>query len=162
VIVTQTAREGEEGHIYIAMSFGQIVVGPPGSGKTTYCLAMRQQLEALGRKVAVVSLDPANVLVLSCRALPPQLLCMPTLPSCACRMHLRWMDSVEVQPPRSVTWWCGVSDGVCACGLCRMGWSRTWTSVTSFGSPMQPTDLGWVRMAGSSSASSILRAILTG
>lgn len=43
------------------MSFGQLVVGPPGSGKTTYCLAMQQHLEGLGRKVVVVSLDPANV-----------------------------------------------------------------------------------------------------
>ena len=43
------------------MSFGQVVVGPPGSGKTTYCRAMRAYLENTGRKVAVISLDPANV-----------------------------------------------------------------------------------------------------
>eukprot|EP00965_Chrysotila_dentata_P052134 1730040-Pleurochrysis_carterae.AAC.5 len=42
------------------MVFGQVVIGPPGSGKTTYCQGMRQLLEALGRKVAVVNLDPAN------------------------------------------------------------------------------------------------------
>ena len=42
------------------MVFGQVVIGPPGSGKTTYCTGMQQYLEALGRKVAVVNLDPAN------------------------------------------------------------------------------------------------------
>ena len=42
------------------MVFGQIVIGPPGSGKTTYCEGMRQYLQALGRKVAVINLDPAN------------------------------------------------------------------------------------------------------
>tara|TARA_B100000524_G_scaffold304794_1_gene179921 strand:+ start:475 stop:1410 length:936 start_codon:yes stop_codon:yes gene_type:complete len=42
------------------MVFGQVVIGPPGSGKTTYCEGMRQYLQSLGRKVAVVNLDPAN------------------------------------------------------------------------------------------------------
>ena len=42
------------------MTFGQLVVGPPGSGKSTYCNGMQQYLTALGRKVAVVNLDPAN------------------------------------------------------------------------------------------------------
>ena len=40
--------------------YGQIVVGPPGSGKSTYCEGMHQFLTGLGRKVAVVNLDPAN------------------------------------------------------------------------------------------------------
>ncbi|XP_043573403.1 GPN-loop GTPase 2 isoform X1 [Chiloscyllium plagiosum] len=43
--------------------FGQIVIGPPGSGKTTYCLGMQEFLSKLGRKVAVVNLDPANDLI---------------------------------------------------------------------------------------------------
>ena len=40
--------------------FGQLVIGPPGSGKTTYVAAMTELLRALGRKVAIVNLDPAN------------------------------------------------------------------------------------------------------
>ena len=42
------------------MVFGQLVVGPPGSGKTTYCNGMQQFLRLAGRKVAVINLDPAN------------------------------------------------------------------------------------------------------
>ena len=41
-------------------SFGQIVIGPPGSGKSTFCAGMCEFLTSLGRKVAVVNLDPAN------------------------------------------------------------------------------------------------------
>lgn len=33
------------------MPFGQLVIGPPGSGKTTYCNGVSQYLRALGRKV---------------------------------------------------------------------------------------------------------------
>eukprot|EP00128_Syssomonas_multiformis_P007071 Colp12_sorted_trinity150504_noHs@3685 len=44
----------------MAPVFGQVVIGPPGSGKTTYCKGMKQYLEQLGRKVSVVNLDPAN------------------------------------------------------------------------------------------------------
>lgn len=33
------------------MSFGQIVIGPPGSGKTMYCHAMCNFLKELGRSV---------------------------------------------------------------------------------------------------------------
>lgn len=41
-------------------SFGQIVIGPPGSGKSTFCAGMCEFLTGFGRKVAVVNLDPAN------------------------------------------------------------------------------------------------------
>lgn len=42
------------------MVYGQVVIGPPGSGKTTYCNGMSQFLSLIGRKVAVINLDPAN------------------------------------------------------------------------------------------------------
>lgn len=44
----------------MATTFGQLVVGPPGSGKSTYCRAMQQFLGAAGRPTAVINLDPAN------------------------------------------------------------------------------------------------------
>jgi GPN-loop GTPase len=40
--------------------YGQVVVGPCGSGKTTYCDGMQQYLQLLGRDAVVVNLDPAN------------------------------------------------------------------------------------------------------
>ena len=36
------------------------MIGPPGSGKTTYVAAMSELLTHLGRKVAIVNLDPDN------------------------------------------------------------------------------------------------------
>ncbi|KAG7242221.1 hypothetical protein INR49_024267 [Caranx melampygus] len=42
------------------LRFGQVVIGPPGSGKTTYCRGMQEFLTHLGRKVVVVNMDPAN------------------------------------------------------------------------------------------------------
>lgn len=42
------------------MRQGQIVVGPPGSGKSTYCAGLSQLLTELGRSFSVVNLDPAN------------------------------------------------------------------------------------------------------
>ena len=42
------------------MAHGQIVIGPPGSGKSTYCSAIKDFLLNWGRRVAIVNLDPAN------------------------------------------------------------------------------------------------------
>ena len=42
------------------MPWGQVVIGPPGCGKTTYCAGMAKLLELLGRRTVVVNLDPAN------------------------------------------------------------------------------------------------------
>ena len=42
------------------MPFGQLIIGPPGAGKTTYTNGMHQFLNAIGRKSSIVNLDPAN------------------------------------------------------------------------------------------------------
>ncbi|KDD75951.1 putative ATP binding protein [Helicosporidium sp. ATCC 50920] len=41
------------------MPFGQVVVGPPGAGKSTYCAGLAHFFELQGRACAVVNLDPA-------------------------------------------------------------------------------------------------------
>lgn len=40
--------------------YGQLVIGPPGSGKTTYCHHAYNFYKELGRQVGIVNLDPAN------------------------------------------------------------------------------------------------------
>ncbi|KAF8318694.1 hypothetical protein DL93DRAFT_324411 [Clavulina sp. PMI_390] len=42
------------------MPFGEIVIGSPGSGKSTYAYGKYQLMTALGRSCVVVNLDPAN------------------------------------------------------------------------------------------------------
>jgi len=42
------------------MPFAQLVIGPPGSGKSTYCNGMHQFMGAIGRRCSIVNLDPAN------------------------------------------------------------------------------------------------------
>lgn len=42
------------------MHFGQIVIGAPGSGKTTFCFAVKEYLDYFGRSSIVVNLDPGN------------------------------------------------------------------------------------------------------
>ncbi|KAK9814787.1 hypothetical protein WJX72_011474 [[Myrmecia] bisecta] len=41
------------------MRFAQLVIGPAGSGKSTFCDQFRQHCEAIGRSVHIVNLDPA-------------------------------------------------------------------------------------------------------
>lgn len=43
-----------------ATVFGQLVVGPPGSGKSTYCKYICENLRQLGRNAKIINLDPAN------------------------------------------------------------------------------------------------------
>lgn len=40
--------------------FGQMVIGPPGSGKTTYIKEMKKYYENFQRRIISVNLDPAN------------------------------------------------------------------------------------------------------
>ncbi|BGP17133.1 hypothetical protein JCM10213_005245 [Rhodosporidiobolus nylandii] len=42
------------------MAFGQVVIGPPGSGKTTYVWGLHQFFTALQRPILLVNLDPAS------------------------------------------------------------------------------------------------------
>jgi GTPase SAR1 family protein len=42
------------------MPFAQLVIGPPGAGKSTYCNGMHQFMSAIGRRCSIVNLDPAN------------------------------------------------------------------------------------------------------
>ncbi|CAE6447939.1 unnamed protein product [Rhizoctonia solani] len=42
------------------MPFGEIIIGSPGSGKSTYAFGKQQLLTATQRPIAVVNLDPAN------------------------------------------------------------------------------------------------------
>jgi GTPase SAR1 family protein len=46
--------------VLIVMPFGEIVVGSPGSGKSTYCHGKHQLFAALNRPISIVNLDPAN------------------------------------------------------------------------------------------------------
>lgn len=43
--------------------FGQLVTGPPGSGKTTYCKGVCDFLRGFKREAVIVNLDPANDLL---------------------------------------------------------------------------------------------------
>ena len=42
------------------MHFGQVVIGAPGSGKTTFCFAVKEYLEYFQRPTIIINLDPAN------------------------------------------------------------------------------------------------------
>ena len=43
----------------VGMRYAQIVCGPAGSGKSTYCAAVATHARDAGRSVTVVNLDPA-------------------------------------------------------------------------------------------------------
>ena len=46
-----TSTSSTTGKAAARTRFGQVVIGPPGAGKTTYVAAMADLLRALGRKV---------------------------------------------------------------------------------------------------------------
>uniref|UniRef100_A0A0E0NUR4 GPN-loop GTPase 3 n=1 Tax=Oryza rufipogon TaxID=4529 RepID=A0A0E0NUR4_ORYRU len=41
------------------MGYAQLVIGPAGSGKSTYCSSLYQHCETVGRTIHMVNLDPA-------------------------------------------------------------------------------------------------------
>lgn len=41
------------------MGYAQLVIGPAGSGKSTYCSSLYQHCETVGRSINIVNLDPA-------------------------------------------------------------------------------------------------------
>lgn len=51
---------GHSSQQYTMPPYGQIIIGPPGSGKSTYCNGMNQFLNSIGRNSLIVNLDPAN------------------------------------------------------------------------------------------------------
>ncbi|XP_062450011.1 GPN-loop GTPase 2 [Rhea pennata] len=60
------------------LAFGQVVIGPPGSGKTTYCHGMQEFMARIGRRVVVVNLDPANeVMPYQCAVDVSELITLP-------------------------------------------------------------------------------------
>ncbi|KAK8869866.1 hypothetical protein IAR55_000434 [Kwoniella newhampshirensis] len=54
-----TKMELPQAPVKHASAFGQLVTGPPGAGKSTYCHGLHQFLTALGRPVHIINLDPA-------------------------------------------------------------------------------------------------------
>ncbi|CCF72693.1 Conserved hypothetical ATP binding protein [Babesia microti strain RI] len=42
------------------MRYAHLVIGPAGSGKTTYCRVMQEHFESIGRTCHIVNLDPAS------------------------------------------------------------------------------------------------------
>ena len=42
-----------------ATNYGQLVIGPAGSGKTTYCRIMQEAGFSLQRQIRIINLDPA-------------------------------------------------------------------------------------------------------
>ena len=41
------------------VNYGQMILGPAGSGKSTYCKIMQEHAEVLKREIVVINLDPA-------------------------------------------------------------------------------------------------------
>ena len=60
VIVDLPQYRGLNSYINLCkMRFAQLVIGPAGSGKSTYCSTLATHAQNSGRKIDVVNLDPA-------------------------------------------------------------------------------------------------------
>lgn len=59
-LIRKKVTANELHHRHFKMPYAQLVIGPPGAGKSTYCNGMHQFLGAIGRKCSIVNLDPAN------------------------------------------------------------------------------------------------------
>lgn len=57
---TETNKQNNESNTLFSLTILQVVLGPPGSGKSTYCQGMQQFLGGLERRPILVNLDPAN------------------------------------------------------------------------------------------------------
>lgn len=51
--------KGHSALAFVDMRYAQLVMGPAGSGKSTYCSTIAKHCEAIGRTVHIVNLDPA-------------------------------------------------------------------------------------------------------
>lgn len=56
---SQASGEGKDEKLYEYRS-GVIVIGAPGTGKTTFCNGLQQLLKQVERDHVIVNLDPAN------------------------------------------------------------------------------------------------------
>lgn len=43
--------------------YGQVVIGPPGCGKTTYCHEMSKYLKEMGRQVAIINIGKLFIFI---------------------------------------------------------------------------------------------------
>ncbi|EKX74187.1 ATP binding protein family member protein [Theileria equi strain WA] len=72
------------------VKFGQIIMGPPGSGKSTYCAAMEYKYNSIGRHTIIVNLDP--------QVTPEELPYKPTVDVCDLVDASKVSDTFELGP----------------------------------------------------------------
>ncbi|CAI9300913.1 unnamed protein product [Lactuca saligna] len=55
----ESRRDRDQNKEGVVMGYAQLVIGPAGSGKSTYCSSLFQHCETTGRTIHIVNLDPA-------------------------------------------------------------------------------------------------------